>query len=202
MGVTVSVDGQRADRRDALAHDALDRGTDLAPHQRQRLVIGDSPLIQRGSVADSPLLAYPEFPKSMTPKRLAHLVRPTPDELRWVQERCKSPPARLGLLCLLKCFPVLGRLATPAEIPAAVVEYLARRAGLDRLTLADYPRRTRVRHHIEVRAYLGIEPWCQLLKFLSIRTKVMSIPVCGQLIRGERLSATRVMHPRMAGQGQ
>jgi hypothetical protein len=39
------------------------------------------------------------------------------------------------------------------------VEYLARCAGLDGLTLADYPRRTRVRHHIEVRAYLEIEPW-------------------------------------------
>jgi hypothetical protein len=75
----------------------------------------------------------------MTPKRLAQLVRPTPDELRWIQERCKSPPARPGLLCLLKCFPVLGRLAAPEEIPAAVVEYLARCAGLDGLTLADYP---------------------------------------------------------------
>lgn len=90
-------------------------------------------------MSDSPLLAYPEFPKSMTPKRLAQLVRPTPDELRWIQERCKSPPARPGLLCLLKCFPVLGRLAAPEEIPAAVVEYLARCAGLDGLTLADYP---------------------------------------------------------------
>jgi TnpA family transposase len=121
-------------------------------------------------MADSPLLAYPEFPKAMTPKRLAQLFRPTPDELRWVQERCKSPPARLGLLCLLKCFPVLGRLAAPEEIPTPVVEYLARCAGLDGLTLADYPRRTRVRHHIEVRAYLEIEPWGAAAQALATQT--------------------------------
>ena len=30
-------------------------------------------------MADSPLLAYPAFPKSMTPRHLAQLVRPTPD---------------------------------------------------------------------------------------------------------------------------
>ena len=121
-------------------------------------------------MADSPLLAYPAFPKSMTPRRLAQLVRPTPDELRWVQARCKSPPARLGLLCLLKCFGVLGRLAAPNEIPTAVVAYLADCAGLAGLTLADYPRRTRVRHHIEVREYLGIAPWSELALILATQT--------------------------------
>ena len=129
-------------------------------------------------MADSLLLAYPEFPTYLTPKRLAQLFRPTTDELRWVQKHCKSPPARLGLLCLLKCFPVLGRLAAPAEIPAAVVEYLAQCAGLAGLTLADYPRRTRIRHHVEVREYLGIDPWGEAA--LTLATQTMERIVSGR----------------------
>lgn len=126
----------------------------------------------------SSLLAYPEFPQRLSPKRLTQLFKPTSTELRWVQERCKSPPARLGLLCLLKCFPVLGRLAAPAEIPAAVVEYIAQCAGLAGLTLADYPHRTRIRHHVEVREYLGIKPWSEAA--LTLATQIMERIVSGR----------------------
>ena len=46
MRVAVGVDRQRADWRDALAHDPFDRGADLAPHERQGLIVPDSPLIE------------------------------------------------------------------------------------------------------------------------------------------------------------
>ena len=49
----------------------------------------------------------------------------------------------MGLLCFLKSFPILGRFAHLSEVPVAVVEYLAKRADLQGLTLADYPLRTR-----------------------------------------------------------
>ena len=46
MGVTVRIDRKGADGSHALAHNPFDRGTDLASHQRQRLIVGNSPLVK------------------------------------------------------------------------------------------------------------------------------------------------------------
>ncbi len=50
MGMAVGVDRECADRGDPLTYDALDRGTDLAAHQWQGLVVEDPPLIEHGLV--------------------------------------------------------------------------------------------------------------------------------------------------------
>lgn len=105
------------------------------------------------------LLAYPELPDPLTPAAIRQLFIPKPDELRWVRQASHSPASRLGLLCWLKTFPVLGRFAPPEDIPAPIVAYLAERADLAGLTLDRYPVRTRVRHRAEIRDFLGIQPW-------------------------------------------
>jgi hypothetical protein len=66
---------------------------------------------------NSSLLAYPQFPDPLTEKVIRELFTPTPDELRWVWHTSSVPEARLGLLCLLKSFPLLGRFSVPASIP-------------------------------------------------------------------------------------
>ena len=63
------------------------------------------------------LLAYPEFPEPLTAAVLNQFFTPRPEELRWVWLTSSSPEARLGLLCLLKTFPVLGRFPAPEDIP-------------------------------------------------------------------------------------
>jgi len=73
-------------------------------------------------------------------------------------------------LCLLKTFPILGRFPAPEDIPAAVVEYIAKRAGLAGLTLATYPKRTRARHRSEIRRHLGIHRWGGATESLAIQT--------------------------------
>ena len=78
----------------------------------------------------------------------------------------------------MKSFPILGRFAHLSEIPAAVVEYLAKRADLQGLTLADYPLRTRARHRIEVREYLGVKPWGEAA--LALVTETMERIVAGR----------------------
>ena len=102
------------------------------------------------------VLAYPEFPDPLTGSAIGQLFTPKPDELRWVWVTSTLPEARLGRLCLLKAFPVLGRFPVPNEIPAPIVEYIATRAGLEGVTPAAYPERTRARHRVEIRRYLGI----------------------------------------------
>jgi uncharacterized protein DUF4158 len=73
-------------------------------------------------------------------------------------------------LCLLKTFPVLGRFPAPEDIPDAIVEYIAKRAGLEGPTLAKYPKRTRARHRIEIRRHLGIHRWGGAAESLAIQT--------------------------------
>ena len=73
-------------------------------------------------------------------------------------------------MCLLKTFPVLGRFPAPEDIPGAIIEYIAKRAGLAGLTLATYPKRTRARHRIEIRRHLGIHRWGSAAESLAIQS--------------------------------
>jgi TnpA family transposase len=116
------------------------------------------------------LLAYPEFPEPLTDPTIHQLFTPTSDELRWVRQMSNSPDSRLGLLCWLKTFPILGRFAAPKEIPAVIVKFLAECAGLQGLTLKSYPHRTRVRHREEIRVVLGIKPWGDGGEALAVST--------------------------------
>lgn len=114
------------------------------------------------------LLAYPEFPEPITAAVLNQLFTPRPEEIRWVWRISSSPEARLGLLCLLKSFPILGRFPAPEDIPGPIVEYIAKRAGLAGLTLATYPKRTSARDRIEIRRHLGIHRWGDAAESLNL----------------------------------
>ncbi len=76
-------------------------------------------------MAKSSLPAYPEFPDPLTAATIRQLLTPRPHELRWVRQSSHSRASRLGLLCWLKTFPILGQFAPPGEIPAPIVAYLA-----------------------------------------------------------------------------
>ena len=119
---------------------------------------------------NSSLLAYPEFPEPITDAVLNQLFTPRPEEIRWVWRISSSAEARLGLLCLLKSFPILGRFPTPEDIPEPIVEYIAKRAGLTEVTLATYPKRTRARHRSEIRRHLCIHRWGGAAETLAIQT--------------------------------
>lgn len=80
------------------------------------------------------------------------------------------PEARLGLLCLLKSYPHLGRFPGPSEIPVSIVEFLSKHAGLAVVSLAHYPKRTRLRHQIEIRQFLGVSAWNETAAALTIET--------------------------------
>jgi len=50
------------------------------------------------------------------------------------------------------------------------VEFLAKHAGLAALTLAHYPKRTRLRHQIEIRRHLGVYEWNAAAAALTTET--------------------------------
>jgi hypothetical protein len=119
---------------------------------------------------NSSLLAYPQFPNPLTESVVRELFTPPPDELRWVWHTSSVPEARLGLLCLLKSFPLLGRFPAPASIPASIAAFLAQHAGLGVSMLLEYPKRTRVRHQVEIRRYLGVHAWSAAPAALATET--------------------------------
>jgi hypothetical protein len=119
---------------------------------------------------NSSLLAFPQFPNPLTESVVRELFTPTPDELRWVWHTSSVPEARLGLLCLLKSFPLLGRFPAPASIPASIAAFLAQHAGLGVSTPLEYPKRTRVRHQVEIRRYLGVHAWSPAAAALATET--------------------------------
>src|ERR1039457_221566 len=116
------------------------------------------------------LLAYPQFPDPLTEKLIRELFTPTPDELGWVWHTSSVTEARLGLLFLLKSFPLLGRFPVPASIPASIANFLAQHAGLGVSTLLEYPKRTRLRHQVAIRRYLGVHAWRAAAAALATET--------------------------------
>jgi hypothetical protein len=73
-------------------------------------------------------------------------------------------------LCLLKSYPHLGRFPRPRDIPASIVEFLAKHAGLPVSSLEHYPKRTLLRHQIEIRHYLGVNAWSEAAAAVATET--------------------------------
>jgi hypothetical protein len=145
--------------------------------------------------SNAPLLAYPQFPDPLTEKVIRELFTPTPDELRRVWHTSNVTEARLGLLCLLKSFPLLGRFPVPASIPVSIANFLAQHAGLAVSTLAEYPKRTRLRHQVEIRRYLGVHAWSAAAAALA--TGTMQRIVGGRAHFSDLINgATLGKHPR------
>jgi hypothetical protein len=106
-------------------------------------------------------------------------------------------------LCLLKSYPHLGRFPRPRDIPASVVEFLATHAGLPVSSLEHYPKRTLLRHQIEIRQYLGVNAWNEAAA--AVATETMQRLVGGRahfsdLINGaiEALIAARFELPALS----
>ena len=73
-------------------------------------------------------------------------------------------------MCLLKSYPHLGRFPRPRDIPASIIEFLAKHAGLPVSSLEHYPKRTLLRHQIEIRHYLGVNAWSEAAAAVATQT--------------------------------
>jgi hypothetical protein len=103
--------------------------------------------------------AYPRFRSTITPKELQAVYTPTRDERRLALHATKGPRARLIFLVLLKTVQRLGYFVRLADVPAMIIQHIARSSGL-RLVLSHltaYDRSsTRQRHITAIRAYLQL----------------------------------------------
>ncbi len=101
--------------------------------------------------------AYPRFPRVVSARELQGEFTPTVGDVAWAREKTQAARHLLGLVVLLKSYQRLGYFPRLAEVPAAVVEHVRTRLGLDGDVALGYEaNRTLWRHREYVRARLGV----------------------------------------------
>lgn len=107
--------------------------------------------------------AYPRLKSNITPKELATIYTPTPEELAFAQQKTASGSAtRLGFLVLLKTFQRLGYALHTRDVPASIIRHIASVAHLNASgrDLAHYDASaTRRRHLSWIRDYLHLHSY-------------------------------------------
>ena len=109
-------------------------------------------------------ILYPNLPTPLTPTDLDRLFSPGYADRQWVLTVARTPRSQVAVLVQLLAFRAVGRFLTVEDIPASVVEYVARefkvRANTAvRLTNSKYSARTWYRHQDVILAYLGVMAW-------------------------------------------
>ena len=106
--------------------------------------------------------AYPQLKSAPSAKELDEVYTPNLVELVWAEKRTRESAPRVGLLALLKTFQRLGYFVPLCDVPASILEHVARCAGYDAVP-QDLPRydasSARRRHMLLVRDYIGVKGW-------------------------------------------
>ncbi|MBK1991002.1 Tn3 family transposase, partial [Sphaerospermopsis aphanizomenoides BCCUSP55] len=103
--------------------------------------------------------AYPRFKQHPTAKELAELYTPTPEEIKFVKSRVRTPEGLLCFMVMLKSFQRLGYFSHPASVPVAIIKHI--RSGLKlRESVKSIPTERQQRNYqqaileyLEVKAY-------------------------------------------------
>ena len=106
--------------------------------------------------------AYPRLRNNVTPKELAAIYTPTPEELALAQQFTANGSAtRLGFLVLLKTFQRLGYATSIQAVPTRITQHIAAVSHLSSVLgdLDSYDdSATRKRHLVLIREYLQLHP--------------------------------------------
>jgi hypothetical protein len=123
-----------------------------------------------GTVPGSSRLIYPELPDPLTPADLHRLFSPSYDERAWVPTIARTRYSQVALLVQLKMFQTIGRFRRAEDIPATVIEHVARRLGVELDQHLVHPDRTLYRQRPLVLKYLGVRAWGRAARELARST--------------------------------
>ncbi len=130
--------------------------------------------------------AYPRLKETVSPRDLAAVYTPTWDETALASRAVKGPSARLGFLVLLKTYQRLGYPVRFADVPAVIVEHIARSVNLPAAAVVDplaYDAAgTRRRHLVVIRDYLRVQPYGGEARHAMIRALAEAARTKGDLI--------------------
>ena len=102
---------------------------------------------------------YPALPDPLTPGDLQQLFSPSFDERKWAPTVARTPASQVALLVHLKIFQTIGRFLPAADVPLAVVEYMAHRMVVESGATLISPGRTLYRHRQAILNRLKVVAW-------------------------------------------
>lgn len=121
--------------------------------------------------------AYPRFKPELTQQELLDIYTPSEDELKFARRYARDTPTRLFILILLKTVQRLGYFPVLAEVPPAIISFLAKCTGTRLVTqkeLQEYEKpTTRQRVKENIRTYVNIKPITHLLKIICISSNLI-----------------------------
>jgi len=102
--------------------------------------------------------SYRSLHPSPSIRELDEGYTPTVFELRFAEERTRTPASCLGLLIMLKTFQCLGYFVKVADVPNSVIRCIAKAAGFEELPdLSGYDNKTvRTEHKDLIRSWVGV----------------------------------------------
>ncbi|MBC7530860.1 MAG: DUF4158 domain-containing protein [Oligoflexus sp.] len=116
--------------------------------------------------------AYPRLKSHSTPKELAAVYAPSPEELALANVQTQRPAARIGFLVLLKTFQRLGYFPKVADVPSFIVCHIAKAAGFSEAEIpkgeAIEARNTRIRHTGRILTFLRVTAYCDAAEEVMI----------------------------------
>ena len=102
---------------------------------------------------------YPALPEPLTSGDLQQLFSPSFDERKWAPTVARTPASQVALLVHLKIFQTIGRFLPAADVPLAVIEYMARRMVVESGATLISPGRTLYRHRQAILNRLKVVAW-------------------------------------------
>ena len=105
--------------------------------------------------------AYPRLKSALSARDLSAAFSPTADELHLARRTAKGAAAQLGFLVSLKLYQRLGRPTPLAEAPPAIIQHVAKTAGIPvaaLVTEAYDHSGTQQRHLAAIREHLHVRP--------------------------------------------
>jgi TnpA family transposase len=116
--------------------------------------------------------AYPRLKTSLSPRDLHDFYTPSPEEIALAEHPARSEAARLGFLVRLKTFQRLGYFLSLDQVPAAILEHIARAARIPAALpdLTGYDDSGSRRRHMQlIRERLGVQPYDRAARHAMIR---------------------------------
>jgi Domain of unknown function (DUF4158) len=129
--------------------------------------------------------AYPRLKRTLSARDLATAYTPSWDEANLASRTAKGAAARLGFLVLFKTYQRLGYAVPLADVPAVIVEHIARSVHLppDALDPTAYDAAgTRQRHLRVMRDYLQVQPFGPAARHIMVRALAEAGRTKGDLI--------------------
>lgn len=106
--------------------------------------------------------AYPRLKSNPSRRDLAEVYTPTPEEMAFAESTTRAGATRLGFLVTLKTFQRLGYFVLTREVPATIIEHVARSLGylFVPMSFASYDQSSVRKAHVEIiRTKLGVKSY-------------------------------------------